>query len=110
MGWYNNSPYGRKLHLHGKELSGKQGALHESREGMLGYITKDMGEYSRWMCMLHDKVSDEDLEYGARLYATYGAPDKKRTVQLTRNNLMDRAYCFWKVHKRRGNLDSWARL
>ena len=71
-------------------------------EGMLGYTLKDCDEYDGWMALLHDDVTDAEVERGRELYAMFGAPEKCNTVSLTRVNLLERATAFYKVNKRRG--------
>jgi hypothetical protein len=80
LGWYpHRSPYGNKLYLLFRELKNRD--LH-TPEGMLGYTLKDCDEYDGWMALLHDDVTDCEVERGRELYAMFGAPEKCNTCSL----------------------------
>ena len=42
-------------------------------------------------------VTPKDIQIGLDLYAMFGAPEKKNVVCLTRNNIMEHAFAFWKT-------------
>ena len=85
-----------------KELAGT--GIHESFETMVGYVMKDRKEYAGWTYRASDSITDEIFLLGDTAYQQYGAPDKGNVVSITRGNLLDRAFAFYKVAQRRGGL------
>ena len=99
LGWYDTKPYSPGFTLLFQELS--QQGLHTA-EGMGTYCLKDMGEYNGWERYMHEQVTQDELQAGFDLYVMFGSPDKQNVVTLTRTNLLEQAYSFWKIMKRKG--------
>ena len=102
LGWDHSNPYGNLLHIVFKEL---KGTSIRTPEGMVGYCVKDMNEYEGWEVFQHHMVTPDDIQIGLDLYTMFGAPEKKNVVCLTRNNIMECAFAFWKT-RRRSNIFS----